>query len=182
MGLWVRHNLPVVLSIRPDKSQPETDMRTFFPISSVLLLALLSTPAALDGQAAKRVAATVAVADAAPEGARFLVKRFPGGPNSDVIVLAPDATGAELSSAVRTLLIVRQREGDVPRIKRTVRIRPGSNSIAAQAPLPWAARVLGDASRSARAVVPGVGSVRAVQIWLPGQDARRPAKSVSPRT
>lgn len=156
-------------------------MQTFFLVASAVALALLSSPATLDGQAGKRVAVTVALAEAAPEGARFLVKRFPGAVNPDVIVLAPDATDAELSSAVRTLLVVRQREGDVPRIKRTLRIRPGSTPVVAQAPLPWAARVLGDASRSARAAIPGVGSVRAVQIWLPGQDARRPAKPVSPQ-
>lgn len=157
-------------------------MRTFLLTVSAVVLALLSSSTVVDGQAAKRVAATVALADGPLEGARFLVKRFPGAPNSDVILLAPDATAAELSSAVRTLLVVRQREGDSPRIKRTLRIRPGSSPVIAQAPLPWAARVLDDASRSARVAVPGVGSVRAVQIWLPGQSARRPGKPGSLQT
>lgn len=182
--MWLRHDLlRERSSSRYQTNQPEMDMSTFLLTSHALVLAFLVQPTMLNAQTAdKRVPVTVILATAVPDGARFLVKRFPGGPHPDIIVLAPDANPSELSSAVRTLLIVRQREGDVPRIKRTVRVRPGSNATAGPAPLPWAARVLNDLSRSSRTVVPAVGSVRAVQIWLPGSDTRRHGNPASPTT
>lgn len=158
-------------------------MPTFLlPLIAVMLVLLSDATAARGQTRANRVPATVALSDVAPKGARFLVKRFPGAAGGDVIVLPPDASAADLSAAVRTLLTVRERDGDTPRANRTVRLRPGSAASLTRASYPWAARVLADVSRSNRTTVPGIGRVRAVQIWLPGQGQRERARPVVPQS
>lgn len=157
-------------------------MPTYLLRLIAITVALVADVSAVDGQArAHRIAATVVLADEAPAGARFLVKRIPGASRADLIILPPDATAADLSDAVRTLLTIRQKDGDVPGVERTVRLRPGSASRG-QAPFPWAARVLGDVTRSSRISLDDLGDVRTVQIWLPPRDKRPTAKPATPRT
>lgn len=127
-------------------------------------------------KAPARVPATIVLSDRLPPGSRFVVKRSPASARRDVIVLAPDANEQELSAAIRALLTVRQREGDFPADAKTVRIRPTRSNPAARPAFPWIGRVLADVNRADRIEIPEVGSVRAVQIWLPKQDKPRPAQ------
>lgn len=127
-------------------------------------------------EAFARVPATIVLSDRLPPGSRFVVKRSPAAARRDIIVLAPDANEQELSAAIRALLTVRQREGDVPADAKTVRIRPTRSALVARPAFPWIGRVLADVNRADRIEIPEVGSVRAVQIWLPKQDKPRPAQ------
>lgn len=126
-----------------------------------------------NSHAVTRVPATIALADRLPGDSRFVVKRFPGRARHDVIVLATDASEVELGLAIRTLLTVRQTDGDVPTIARTQRMRPAASPQAQRAPFPWIGRVLGDVKRADRMEIEGIGAVRAVQIWLPRQNRAR---------
>lgn len=119
---------------------------------------------------AARVAAKVVLSDRLPPDSRFIVRRSPRSAHHDVIVLAQDANEAELGNAIRMLLTIRQRHGDIPSEERTLRIRPGGTNLSSRLPFPWIGRVLGDVKRAERVDVGGVGVVRAVQIWLPRQN------------
>ncbi|MBA3579031.1 MAG: hypothetical protein H0W42_03500 [Gemmatimonadaceae bacterium] len=112
---------------------------------------------------------TVVLSESRVAGSRFVVQRNPRAARRDVVVLAPDASADEFADAVRTLLTVRQREGDVPASKQTLRIRPNQASTRQRPAYPWAARVLADLRRSDRVEIEGVGRARAIQIWLPSQ-------------
>jgi hypothetical protein len=130
-------------------------------------------------QPSVRVAATIVLADRLPADSRFVVRRVPGSARHDVVVLRPDATAAELTEAVNTLLTARYVEGDIPSTKRTLRIRPTGRKGAIRE-YPWAARVLADVRRAAPVDIPEVGNARAVEIWLPRQFRQSPP-SARPR-
>lgn len=129
-----------------------------------------------NGRSERRVPVTVVLSDNLPPGTRFVMKRLPNAARRDVIVLASDATEAELGQAVRTLLAVRQKDGDIPVTNQTIRIRPSTSKAAARPPYPWIARVLSDVSRADRIEIPDVGRARAVQIWLPRQETKHQAR------
>lgn len=124
-------------------------------------------------RAPTRVPAAVALTDSLPvPGAPYLILRNPGGSRRDVILLPTGADAALLSDAVRTLLAARQAGGDTAAETATLRLRPRSG-IPPRRGFPWAARVMADVRRAAPGPVPGVGSARAVEIWLPRQNVRR---------
>ncbi|HEX8320050.1 hypothetical protein [Longimicrobium sp.] len=124
------------------------------------------------GTAQARVPALVAIS---PElqGAEtpFRLERFGGRSPQDVILLAPDADAATLTQAVEALMAVRRATGDAASGSATFRVQQ------AQRPrvLPWAARVLQDVRGAAPRAIPGIGRLRAVQIWLPAQRGARGA-------
>jgi hypothetical protein len=155
-------------------------------LSTASLLAVLTLCAGrLEAQQSRpqRVPVTVVLVDRlAHPDVPFVMQRRPDLRPQDVIVLRSDATPDQLSDAVRGLLTARQAGGDSAAAPAAMRIRPntpaltGANRAAASRPtLPWAPRVLADLRRAEYREVPGIGHVRAVEIWLPrqGRPARR---------
>jgi hypothetical protein len=113
-----------------------------------------------------RVPAWVAISSDLEGSARFRLARFSGNAPQDVILLTPDADAATLTRAVETLLAARREGGDRAASDALLRVRQPTKGTRV---LPWAARVLGDVRAAASRQIPGVGRVRAVQIWLPAQ-------------
>jgi len=140
---------------------------------------LLCFATAVHGQAERRVSrrvpVTVALVTEMPQpGAPFLVQRRPGVTPHDVILLPDSVTASQLSEAVRVLLLARERGGDTAGTAVTLRLRPHQAHPGPPLTFPWAHRVIADLRRAERRTVPAVGNVRAVEIWLPPQRARRP--------
>jgi hypothetical protein len=113
-----------------------------------------------------RAPALVAVVDTLPHDApRFRIVRDPA---RDVILIPPDAGPELLTMAVETLGLARSQP---QRSQMILRVRGSGAAAAANASrrrvLPWAASVLADLRDAREQHVPGVGRVRAVQIWLP---------------
>jgi len=146
-------------------------------LAAAALLFCAAGGASAQQAAPTRVPVTIALSDQAmPPGAPFMIQRRPYQTPRDVIVLRSDATADQLSDAVRSLLTIRQAGGDMPTAPATMRMRPRDTRVAAsRRAYPWVQRVLGDVQRAAYRDVPGVGRVRAVEIWLPRQDRRTAA-------
>ncbi len=143
------------------------------------LLALGPGTRAATAQQPRRVAATVVLLDSITQpGAPFVLVRRPGAVPADLILVHSAIGAAQLSDAIRGLLTARQAGGDFPRAAATFRVRPQQRTAAARPAYPWAQRVLNDLRRSEPREIPGVGRVRAVEIWLPRQGNGRAA----PRT
>ena len=118
----------------------------------------------------QHVAATVAMVDEVPvPGAPFVVQRRPGATPADLILIRPSATAAELSDAVRTLATARAASGDYPLVPGIVRMRPNQKWQAVRKELPWTHGVLARLRNAQPRSIEGVGTVRAVAIWLPKQ-------------
>lgn len=124
-----------------------------------------------------RVPVTLVLIDRLPVGdAPFLVRRRTDVSPRDVILLRADASHVQVSEAIRTLLVARQVSGDTATHPAMLRIRPhGAGRAVSHREFPWAPRVLADLRRAELADVPGIGRVRAVQIWLPPQRVSRSA-------
>jgi hypothetical protein len=145
---------------------------------------LTLAPVALTGQQADhtppvrhaptRVPLTIALVQVLPHpSAPYEIQRRPSG---DVVLVPESATAEQLSDAVRGVLTARLVEGDTARHGSSVRVRPRRPNSAQRPAFPWAQRVLGDLRRAPVQSVAGVGTVRAVKIWLPRQArAGRPA-------
>jgi hypothetical protein len=130
-------------------------------------------PAGAGRAAGPRVPVTVAIAEALPDtSVHYVILRKPGRSHSDVILLRSDADETILSDAVRTLLVTRRHQGDIPINPAMLRAVPASDARGAV--LPWATRVLNDVRAATARHVEGVGSARAVEIWLPRQTATGP--------
>lgn len=141
----------------------------------LLLLVLCLRPAAIQAQESHRtrVPVTIALVEHLPApDAPFVLLRRTADAGGDVILLPANADAAVLSQAVRALVLVRGREGDIASAPALLRFSaPGRGARA----LPWASRVLADARRAAPRVIDGIGTAAAVQVWLPRQDPRGPA-------
>lgn len=140
---------------------------TAFLIAIAMMVAIL--PPALGAQRGpSRVPVTVAIPAEFEYGdARYLIVRDTTVRPSLILVLTTGATAADLSDAVRTLMVA-----PVPSSSHgthaVVRVRPQPGGAQRSHPeLPWAGRVLSDARRAAWQDLPGIGRARAVQIWLP---------------
>ncbi|HEU4455861.1 MAG TPA: hypothetical protein VFR81_22540 [Longimicrobium sp.] len=152
-------------------------------ILGVLFAAILLLPVSGAGQAARapgaptRVPVTVVLVERLPvPGAPFLVLRRVDAAPRDVILLPAGADARLLSEAVQTLLVARQAGGDTAAATATMRVRPQRGRTSQRPVLPWAQRVLNDLRRAEARAVEGVGSVPAVEIWLPPQSRRRAAR------
>lgn len=99
---------------------------------------------------------------------QFRIARFAGASPRYVILLAPGADAAVFTRAVQALRST-QRAADPRGSDAMLRMRHAPRSGPRQPGpiLPWADRVLQDVRAAAPRHVPGVGSVRAVRIWLP---------------
>jgi hypothetical protein len=121
-----------------------------------------------------RVAVTIALVEQLPHpGAPFVILRRVNEAEHDVILLPADADAQQLSLAVQALLTARSVAGDTAESPATIRVRPHAREAGAHRQFPWIARVHGDLQRAAHRPIRGVGSARAVVIWLPPQRPRR---------
>jgi hypothetical protein len=123
-----------------------------------------------------RVPLTIALVQVLPHrSAPFEIQRRTSGEVRDVVLLPETATAEQLSDAIRGVLTARLVDGDTATHARTVRVRPRSAGAAQHPPFPWTHRVLADLRRAPLRTVAGVGTVRAVKIWLPRQARARRA-------
>ena len=184
MVVWLRHNLLRSGIYCCTTHAPEGPMNRSYLIPAILL-AFLSWggPAQSQQHAAssappRRVPATIVLTDSiAQRGAEFVIVRRVGVAPHDLIVLRTGASAAHLSEAVRALIVARQAGGDRAKAPATMRVRPQESRsqrqrAAARPVLPWAPRVIADLRTAERRTIVGVGTVPAVQIWLPPQDRR----------
>lgn len=147
-------------------------------ILGALVAALTLLPASGAGQtstaAPTRVPVTIALVERLPQpGAPFVLLRRPNAAPRDVILLPAAAADAKLlSEAVQMLLVARQMGGDTATKAATLRVRPQAGRASPRRVLPWAQRVLVDLHRAQPRAVEGVGTVAAVEIWLPRQKHR----------
>lgn len=131
-------------------------------VPNAFCIAQQQTPA----PARARVPALVAISpDLQGAETPFRLARFGGNSPRDVILIAPDADAAVLTQAVEALMVVRRQSGDAASASATFRVQQPQRARV----LPWAARVLQDVRNAAPRAIPGVGRMRAVQIWLPAQ-------------
>jgi hypothetical protein len=139
----------------------------------LMLLSASSAVLPLSGSAAQqtqgrptRVPLLVAISpDLDGAETRFRLARFAGNAPLDVILLAPNADASVLTQGVEALLAIRRQSGDVATSNATLRSIQPQRARA----LPWAARVVQDVHAAAPRQIPGLGRLRAVQIWLPAQ-------------
>jgi hypothetical protein len=123
---------------------------------------------------ADRVPVTVAlVANLPVHDTPYMVQRRSRAPHN-VILLREDATALDLSAAVAQFMLSTQAsagasgggQGRVP-ADAPLRSRLQAGAPMSFRELPWAPQVLDDLHQSRPAVIPGIGSVRSVVIWLP---------------
>src|ERR1044072_6523672 len=150
-------------------------------IALALIFAASPRPAAAQQSATPRAPArvpvTVALVESAlPGNESWVVQRRPDVSPADVILLRTTADAGQLAEAVRTLLVIRQADGDRPTVGRTLRIRPRQRHRGAAREIPWIPRVWADLRRAKPREVAGLGTVRAVDIWLPPQHRRAAAR------
>jgi len=131
----------------------------------------LAQPALTSAQSrptATRVPVTIALADQPlRRGAVFEIRREAEGVPYDVILLRRDADAEQLSIALRALMKIRQVRGDVPTSSAVMQTRRHGTRQDARNAFPWAQRVLDDLRTAAPKQLRGVGTLRAVEIWLP---------------
>jgi hypothetical protein len=141
-------------------------------IQRLFLTALLAlTPAYATAQQA-RVPVTVALVDTWSYGPApyTILRRADVSPHDVILLRADSADGKQLSAAVLDLVSIRGRTGNIPATTGMVRMRAQGRPTSSNRPvLPWAQRVVNDARRAEARSVPGVGTVKAVQIGLPAQ-------------
>jgi hypothetical protein len=136
-------------------------------VAAVLPISALSATAQSTRPAPRTPALVALSPDLRGAETPFRLARFGGNSPRDVILLAPDADASVLTQAVEALMVVRRQSGDdAARVGATFRARRPQQRPRV---LPWAARVLQDVRSAAPREIPGVGRVRSVQIWLPGQ-------------
>jgi len=152
-------------------------------LGGCLAAALTLLPATGAGQATqsagapRRVPVTVATVERLPvPGAPFVLVRRTNAAPRDVILLPAGADAKLLSEVVQALLVGRQAGGDTAAAPATLRVRPQRGRTSQRPVLPWAQRVLNDLRRAEARPVEGVGSVPAVEIWLPAQTRRGPRR------
>ncbi len=141
-------------------------------IAALLSTSNLTAQQPAESTASARVPVTVVLMDRLPNpGTDALIFRRADQVPRDVIVLKSDAaSGESLSAAVYDLLTIRKMSGDVAPVSGIVRTRPaGISPGRVRRSLPWAQRVVNDLQRSEVQSIAGIGSGRAVQIWLPRQ-------------
>lgn len=138
---------------------------------SVLCLFGISTSILAQRVAAakSRVPVTLVISDQTVETGASIIKRFAGSEPKDVILLRSGASSADLSEAIRGLLLTRQVSGDLPTATGSFRIRAKQSTSVPRKDFPWAARVLRDLTNASSRDLAGIGRVRAVEVWLPAQ-------------
>lgn len=155
-------------------------------LRSSLLLALLGPASTLDGEGRLsaqgsqeqrqpvRVPVTLALVDSIPGGAaQFRILRRVDATPHDIILLPYGADQTVLSEAIADLLAMRALTGDTATAAGMMRVRhPQQTAGRTPRPLPWAGRVMNDLRRAEPRPLAGVGTVPAVEVWLPPQRRR----------
>jgi hypothetical protein len=117
---------------------------------------------------APRIPVLLAVVDTLQDTkSRFRIVRLAGESARHVVLLPENATPELLTEAVETLRLVWTRAGgssDAP--TGMYRRAPGQTETRSPRVLSWGERVINDLRHAPERHVPGVGHVRAVQIWL----------------
>jgi len=120
-----------------------------------------------------RVPVTLVLVDSIPGGtAPFRILRRVDVAPHDVILLLSGADPAALSEAIGDLLVLRSLTGDTTTAGGAVRVRHRQAKERTPRPVPWAGRVMSDLQRAQPRHLPGVGTVPAVEVWLPPQRKR----------
>lgn len=147
-------------------------------VIGVLLSASLHAQSASGTRRPTRVPVMIVQVERIAGGdAHFMVQRRRDIAPHDVILLRADANPGHLSDAIRTLLMVRQANGDTALTAATFRARPhGGQQQRLRAPFPWVGRVLSNLRDSEAREIPGYGRAKAVEIWLPPQRRRTAAR------
>lgn len=174
----------------PHRSRPIADNHTFAReqpmrqialfVIQLLLLPVISAESTLQAQHSTRptrVPVTVVLVEKTPhDDAPAVILRRAGMTPQDVVLLRADAAdGKQLSSVVLGLISARSVGGDTASASEMLRVRPQPLPPGqVRKELPWAQRVVNDLRRAERRIVPGVGEVQAVEIWLPPQRKRQP--------
>ena len=137
------------------------------------VVTLLAAGRALSAQqgtrpaAPTRVPVTIALVDRVPTTAgRYVLHRRSELTPHDVILLGRDATAQDLSEALQALLAVRQVDGDTALTSRILRVRP-EQPVRARREFPWVPRTFSELRNQPPRNVAGVGTVPAIEIWLP---------------
>ena len=137
------------------------------------------------GERLRRVSVTIVLVDTLPTGNDLpaaILRRKDRSPR-DVILLRRDgATGAHLSAAIFQLMIMRDRAGDTASSNAMFRLPRAKGS-----PKAWerteqvrADRALARLRRSSPREIPGVGRVRAIDLYLPSRAMRDDARRAHP--
>lgn len=127
----------------------------------------LSAQQATRPSAPTRVPVTIVLVDQVPMSAgMYVVQRQPKMTPHDVILLRHDATVQDLSEALHTLLAVRQADGDTSSTSRLLRPHP-QQPARTRREFPWVPRTFAELRSQRPRTVAGVGTVRAVEVWLP---------------
>lgn len=158
-------------------------MKMRFPWSTAgIVLAVIGSSGRLPAQSEpsvntrhSRVPVTIAIAEGFPHpDVPYVIYRTPGRVRQDVILLRGDADAQTVSEAVRTLLLTRRQGGDLSSSPSLLRSRRSKDGPGGSVPLPWAPRVLDTLHAANVGEIQGIGSVRAVEIWLPRQNGSGP--------
>lgn len=157
----------------------EDEMKTLLRWSATLTVLALSgigepllaqTALGVSGRS-PRVPVTVAIVEEfVLADAPFVIHRSPGRAQQDVILLRADADEHTFSEAIRALLLSRRHGGDAPTTQSLLRTQRPPNGYGTLATLPWASRVLTDLRVANPTHLEGIGTVKAVEIWLPRQN------------
>ncbi len=130
---------------------------------------------------ARRVPVTVALVDElpAPDRVPVVILRRSDIAPYDVILLRRSSVDADqLTAAVLHLLVMRDRSGDTARVSSAFRLPTARRGPRAwdRSERPRMARVLARLQQSEPRDVPGVGAVRATEIYLPSKKMRDAAR------
>jgi len=118
-------------------------------------------------QMRSRVPARVFVTDSFPyPGNAVVLRRRDTSPQDVILMRSGAAQASDLSEAVRTLLEIRAVAGDSAAVDGMFRSR-STSATRTHTLLPWAERVLRDASAQKPDRVDHVGHGRSITIWLP---------------
>jgi hypothetical protein len=153
---------------------------TIVPIFLALLALSRGSAAAQQPESQQRrptrVPVTLAMADTPSAVPYRIIRRADQAPY-DVVLFSASADSAAASDAISDLILMRQVQGDtVPTgdAAGMMRVQGAGGGRVESRPIPWAGRVMRDLTNAARKDVPGVGTLRSVQIWLPPQRRRSP--------
>jgi hypothetical protein len=123
-------------------------------------------------RAQSRAPVLLAVVDTLPDTVpRFRIIRLPGESAREAVLLPSDAGPELLTQAVEALRRVWAHDRGL-QPGEMLRLNGGKAETHKRRTFPWAGRVLQDLREAHPRRIPGVGYVRAVQIWLAPLPAR----------
>jgi hypothetical protein len=112
--------------------------------------------------------------------AGVIIRRHDVTPH-DVILVRDDIDRQRLSDVLIELLTVRRVTGDTAVRSGAVRIQPqDGNRVVHRKVLPWTERVVQDLRRASPQDIPGIGTLPAVEIWLPPQHGPTQVDAAAP--